>query len=252
MNRGDVVHQLEVLRGACVAVRGEGYCTDRVVQGIAAIARHETGFSSLKPFHKPATAAAPEWWSYNYGAQQCGTVAHNGVCPDGCFPATDTSPTSTGVNIPYLACFLVNPSEQAGAESLVRLLTVRMRGVASALPSGDCQVVAQAMRDVRYFEGFGKTQAERVRGYAEALCRNAVSNAKESHEALVLVLPPPPAPPPPSDLSILGGLVLSGLGFLTRAYRARAATVDALDAADPDAGADLSDLDDIPPPGPNS
>jgi hypothetical protein len=245
----DTAHQIAILRDACVTLRGADYCTPAVVQGIAAVARHETGFSSLKPFHKPATAAAPEWYSYNYGAQQCGTVAKNGVCPDGCFPATDTSPTSTGASIPYLACFLVNPTEQAGAESLARLLTVRMRGVASALPSGDCQVVAQAMRDARYFEGFGKTQAERVRGYAEALCRNASSNAKEAHEALVLVLPPPPDPPPPSDLSILGGLVLSGLGFLARAYRARAATVDALDAADPDAGADLSDIDDIPPPG---
>lgn len=187
---GDQLHRI---RDACVQLRGPVYCTDTVVQAVGALARHETGFGQYKPF------AAAGFQSNNWGAQQCSVVADkNGQCPANCFPARDTSPTSTGANIAYQACFLVNPTPEAGALSLTRLVTVSRPGIAAALPSGDLQVIAQAMRDARYYEGFGKTQAERVRNYAVALERNGKLNAQQAGAKNLLVLPPDPAAPAPS------------------------------------------------------
>lgn len=179
-----VREQLARIESACVSLRGSAYCTPAVVQGCAAVARHETGFGTYKPFAKGGFA------SNNWGAQQCSVVAKEGRCPDGCFPATDTSPTPQGTNIPYLACFIVNSSPEAGALSLVRLLTVQRPGIAAALSTGDAQKIAQAMRDARYYEGFGKTQAERVRNYAVALDRNAKLNATEAGVKNEILLPP--------------------------------------------------------------
>lgn len=181
----NVREKFTLIHQACAELRGPDYCTDRVVQAIGAIARHETGFGTYFPFAKK-----DGFVSHNWGAQQCSTIAKGGRCPDGCFPATDTSPTATGASIPYLACFLVNPSEQAGALSLTRLVVVHRPGIARALETGDAQVIAQAMRDARYFEGFGKTQAERVRNYATALERNARLNAAQAGVENAISLPP--------------------------------------------------------------
>ena len=180
-----VREKFDVIQRACEQLRGPTYCTPKVVQGVAAVARHETGFGTYFPFAKKDGFA-----SHNWGAQQCSVVAREGRCPDGCFPATDTSPTATGASIPYLACFQVNASPEAGALSLVRLLTVQRPGIGAALSTGDAQVIAQAMRDARYYEGFGKTQAERVRNYAVALERNARLNATQAGVELRISLPP--------------------------------------------------------------
>lgn len=187
----DVARNFALIRTACTELRGAEYCSDQVVQAIGAIARHETGFGTYSPFAKGTFA------SNNWGAQQCAVVAKAGVCPPGCFPATDTSPTSSGGSIPYLACFLVNDSPEAGARSLVRLVAVQRPGIAAALSTGDAQAIAQAMRDARYYEGFGKDQTERVANYAKALLRNAQMNAAGARVPLAITLQPPPEPPPP-------------------------------------------------------
>lgn len=181
----NVREKFTLIHEACKQLRGPAYCSDTVVQGIAAVARHETGFGTYFPFAKKDGFA-----SHNWGAQQCNTIARQGQCPADCFPATDTSPTATGASIPYLACFQVNASPEAGALSLVRLLTVQRPGIARALETGDAQVIAQAMRDARYYEGFGKTQAERVRNYATALERNARINAAQAGVENAISLPP--------------------------------------------------------------
>lgn len=181
----DVRQKFSLIHEACVQLRGPGYCTTKVVQGVASVARHETGFGTFFPFAKK-----DGFVSHNWGAQQCSTVAKQGKCPDHCFPATDTSPTAQGTSVPYLACFQVNPTEQAGALSLVRLMTVSRPGIGAALSTGDAQVIAQAMRDARYYEGFGRTQAERVRNYATAIERNARLNAAQAGVELEISLPP--------------------------------------------------------------
>lgn len=214
----DVARNFSLIRAACTELRGPEYCTDKVVQGVAAIARHETGFGTYKPF------ARPGFESNNWGAQQCSVVAKAGACPAGCFPATDTSPTSSGGSIPYLACFLVNPSPEAGARSLVKLVTVSRPGIAAALATGDVPTIAEAMYAAHYFEGYGKTVAERKAGYATALFRNAQMNAAGARVPLAITLQPPPEPPPPpvdgDDVAIGGffGLILAPLvARITRA-----------------------------------
>lgn len=201
----DVARNFALIRTACTELRGAEYCSDKVVQGVAAIARHETGFGTYKPFAKPG------FESNNWGAQQCSTIAKAGKCPDGCFPATDTSPTAAGTSIPYLACFIVNPSPEAGARSLVKLVTVSRPGIAAALTTGDAQAIAQAMRDARYYEGFGKDQTERVANYAKALLRNAQMNAAGARVPLAITLQPPP--PPPIDDGDAAGAGFFGLLF---------------------------------------
>jgi hypothetical protein len=210
----NVADKLSMIRAACEQLRGSEYCTDTVVQGIAAVARHETGFGTYFPFAKK-----DGFVSHNWGAQQCSTIAKAGQCPAGCFPATDTSPTATGASIPYLACFQVNATEQAGALSLTRLLTVQRPEIAVALPSGDAQVIAQAMRNARYYEGFGATQEERVKNYAVALERNAKINAKQASVPNLVVLPPPPPPPPPPTGEEYGVLLAIGVAALAAALK---------------------------------
>lgn len=166
---------------ACVALKGEAYCTPRVVQGLMAVSRHETCFSECKPFIG----------AYNFGAIQCGTIADkNGKCPSNCIPARDTSPTASGANIAYLGCFRAKPSADEGIADFVRLMTVQRPLIAEALPSGDARQIAWAMRKSYYFEGFGKTQEERVENYAIAIERNAKSNAAQLHAEQLVTLPP--------------------------------------------------------------
>jgi hypothetical protein len=187
----DVPAQLQILQTACEALRGPQYCTPTVVQAMAAIVRHETGFGDYKPFARPATSTEPAWQSFNYGAMQCGARPDkNGNCPEGCFRAGDSSPV-TGA---YQACFQVHPSAEAGAAAFAKLVLVSRPGIAAALPSGDAQLIAEAMHRARYYEGFGATVEIRIRGYAEAIFRNAQHNAKAAKIDLLITLPPPPAP----------------------------------------------------------
>jgi len=213
----DVPAALARTRAACEALRGPDYCTDTVVQAIAAIARHETGFGEYKPFARPATSSEPAWASHNWGAMQCGKVADkDGRCPPGCFPAKDSSPV-TGA---YLGCFQVHPDADTGARALVKLVTVSRPGIAAALPSGDAQKIAAAMHEARYFEGFGATVEIRIEGYARALLRNAEINARQAGVPLLISIPPPPPPPPPpspEEMGVLAAIAVAALAGLVRA-----------------------------------
>lgn len=179
----DAAKYAPIFRSACVSLKGEAYCSPKVVQGLMAVSRHETCFSECKPFVG----------AHNYGAIQCGVVADKmGKCPANCIPARDTSPTATGASIAYLGCFRAKPSAEEGIADFVRLMTVQRPMIAEALPSGDARAIAWAMRKSYYFEGFGKTQEERVENYAVAIARNATTNAAQLRQELLVTLPPPP------------------------------------------------------------
>lgn len=168
-------------KAACIALKGEIYCSPTVVQGLMAVSRHETCFSECKPFIG----------AHNYGAIQCGAVADKmGKCPANCIPARDTSPTASGANVAYLGCFRAKPSADEGIADFVRLMVVQRPLIAEALPSGDARQIAWAMRKSYYFEGFGKTQEERVENYAIAIERNAKANAAQLKTELLVTLPP--------------------------------------------------------------
>ena len=177
----DVTKYQPIFKAACTALKGESYCSPTVVQGLMAVSRHETCFSECKPFIG----------AHNYGAIQCGVVADKaGKCPGGCIPARDTSPTASGGNIAYLGCFRAKSSADEGIADFVRLMTVQRPLIAEALPSGDARQIAWAMRKSYYFEGFGKTQEERVENYAVAIARNAKANAAQLKTEQLVTLPP--------------------------------------------------------------
>lgn len=168
-------------RSACTSLKGEAYCSPTVVQALMAVSRHETCFSDCKPFVG----------AHNYGAIQCGVIADKqGKCPANCIPARDTSPTATGASIAYLGCFRAKATAEEGIADFVRLMTVQRPLIAEALPSGDARQIAWAMRRSYYFEGFGKTQEERVENYATAIAKNAKVNAAQLRQELLVSLPP--------------------------------------------------------------
>lgn len=202
---------LMLLRATCQELHPDEYCTEAVVQGVGAVAEFETGFGRYKPFSRPATSSEPAWHSYNYGAQQCGKPPVRGVCPDHCFLAGDTSPTSSGTSIAYQACFQVHDDDHAGALSLMTLLTVSRPGIAEALTTGDVQQVAEAMYENHYFEGFGATKEERVNHYADALFARAQTNATKAHVELAVERGEPLSP---GALAAGGFTVVAMLGAL--------------------------------------
>lgn len=169
-------------KAACASLKGEAYCSPQVLQALMAVSRHETCFSDCKPFVG----------AHNYGAIQCGVIADKqGKCPANCIPARDTSPTATGASIAYLGCFRAKATAEEGIADFVRLMTVQRPLIAESLPSGDARQIAWAMRRSYYFEGFGKTQEERVENYAVAIARNAKTNAAQLRQELLVTLPPP-------------------------------------------------------------
>lgn len=177
----DATKYAPIFKAACTSLKGEAYCSPTVVQGLMAVSRHETCFGECKPF----TGA------HNYGAIQCGVIADKmGKCPANCIPARDTSPTATGASVAYLGCFRAKPSAEEGIADFVKLMTVQRPLIAEALPSGDARAIAWAMRRSYYFEGFGKTQEERVENYAVAIARNAKTNAAQLQAEQLVTLPP--------------------------------------------------------------
>ena len=198
----DATTYASLFHDVCVELKGDAYCTAKVVQSLMAVSRHETCLSGCKPF----------LGAHNYGAIQCGVVADKtGKCPGGCIPARDTSPRPDGSSVGYLACFEAKPSAEAGIARFVELMTVKRPGIAAALPSGDALQVAWAMRKAYYFEGFGKTQEERVANYAAAIARNAALDAAQLRVANQVTYqpPPPPEPPPVEGDTVAGGGLLT-------------------------------------------
>lgn len=212
----DVPAALALLGAQCEALRGPAWCSPVVVQGLAAISRHETGFSRYRPFYKAATVDEPEWFAWNFGAMQCGARPDGGACPEGCFPAGDTSPV-TGA---YLACFQAHATPEAGAAAFVRLVAVSRPGIAAALETGNARAIAEAMYEAKYYEGHGATVEDRIAGYAVALERNARINAAQARVEQLVKIPPPPPPPPPPTPEEYGVLAALGIAVLAGAVRA--------------------------------
>lgn len=209
----DANKYLPIFQTQCEALKGADYCTPAVVQGLMAVSRHETCFSECKPFIG----------AHNYGAIQCGVIANKeGKCPAACIPARDTSPTAAGTSISYLGCFEAKNTAEGGIGRFVKLMAVDRPLIAAALPSGDAREIATAMRKSYYFEGFGKTQEERIENYAKAIDRNAQMNAQQLRAEQLVTLPPPAPPITPEEAA--GGFTVAALfAALVARISARAA-----------------------------
>lgn len=193
------------------------------LQAASAISRHETGFSTYKPFggHN------------NYGAVQCCKPNANGECPAGSFLHKDSYPTDKGTSVSYAICFKSYPDPVTGAADFVRNITTRRPRTMAALATGDAWQIAAAMYDERYYQGFGATREKRIEGYQKAIIANGEKNARELGEQSLLSPgtgegpPPTPADKPPSQGGGTGGgslvtvLIIAALGALAARMRGR-------------------------------
>ena len=106
--------------------------------------------------------------SHNMGAEQCGSTWKGDR-----FVYVDTHPNADGTSKPYRACFRKYASPQAGWFALVDIVYVN-RGrtrVREAARAENWRGVSQGLYTTGYYEGFGKTAAERVTNHLRALTK---------------------------------------------------------------------------------
>lgn len=132
--------------------------------------------------------------SHNWGAIQSGRVPCN---PATSFESTDTSPNADGSSTPYRICFRKYADDDAGAADLARVAYQRRPIVLAAAGKGDLWAVSAALRTTGYYEGFGKTQEERIRHHYEALLAAVQRAARALNELM-----PDGSPLPPRTLKL--------------------------------------------------
>lgn len=135
--------------------------TPQAVRAIQLVGRLETRYGLAKPF--PG--------SFNWGAVQCCKPGTDG-CPEGSFLHEDSYPRPDGTSVKYAVCFRKYADDNEGARGLISNLTTARQKVWPLLDSGDAWLIAAAMYDSTYFQGFGKTREDRIDGYARAFERN--------------------------------------------------------------------------------
>lgn len=132
--------------------------------------------------------------SFNMGAIQAGSWA------GATFEYTDTHPNADGTSTPYRIAFRKYPTERAGWEDLVKVVFVN-RGrsvVLAAAQKGDLLGVSQGLHRTGYYEGFGKTVADRIANHHAALARAVRAADLACQETTITVPAPVPDPKPPT------------------------------------------------------
>lgn len=107
--------------------------------------------------------------SFNMGAVQCGSSWKGER-----FSYTDTHPNPNGTSTPYRVDFRKYGTANAGWFDLVNVVFVN-RGrqcVREAAQFGDFRRVSQTLHQTGYYEGFGKTVAERIDNHYRALSKS--------------------------------------------------------------------------------
>jgi peptidoglycan hydrolase-like protein with peptidoglycan-binding domain len=108
--------------------------------------------------------------SRNRGAVQAGLPPCD---PQTSFLYKDTHPNPDGTSTSYSICFKSYPDDPAACADLVRNVmgtaSKPKKNVLDACARGDLWGVSAGMRANRYYEGFGKTQAERIENHRRAL-----------------------------------------------------------------------------------
>src|SRR5262249_15080252 len=150
------------------------------IQAIQAIALHETGYGRLGAF--PG--------SHNWGSVQIPGTWGATECPEGGLLWKDSHPKPDGTDVVQSVCFRAYSDDVAGAVDLVRNVTKARPKTLAALATGDADQIAGAMYAEHYYEGHGKTPAERVAGYAKALARRAAEIAPSLGEPLAVLRTP--------------------------------------------------------------
>jgi len=107
--------------------------------------------------------------SHNMGAEQCGNTWKGDR-----FIYVDTHPNADGTSKPYRACFRKYANPEAGWFALVDIVYVNRKRdrVRRAARADDWKGVSQGLYSTGYYEGFGKTPAERVGNHLRALTKS--------------------------------------------------------------------------------
>lgn len=123
--------------------------------------------------------------SKNWGAVQAGRPPCN---PISSFLYQDTHPNPDGSSTLYQVCFKRYATDDAGASDMLKFVfgtsTKPKDNVLRAADRGDLYGVSAAMRKNGYYEGFGKTQAERIENHHRALRRSVATIAKALGEPM--------------------------------------------------------------------
>jgi hypothetical protein len=122
--------------------------------------------------------------SFNEGAIQCGGWKGKR------FVYVDTHPNPDGTSTKYSACFRAYVTEQDGWNDLSRVMYAGRRDVVRLAASRENWLaVSETMRSTGYYEGFGKTLADRVANHARAMAKG-INRALKVYGDVPIVIPP--------------------------------------------------------------
>lgn len=110
------------------------------------------------------------WKGAGVGSNNIGCIQKKRPpCDDSSFLYTDTHPKPDGTSEAYSVCFWKHPTAGEGWRKLANVMYVKRPSVLAAAERGDLYGVSAAMRATGYYEGFGKTQADRIANHHKAL-----------------------------------------------------------------------------------
>jgi peptidoglycan hydrolase-like protein with peptidoglycan-binding domain len=132
--------------------------------------------------------------SNNMGADQSGRPP----CDDNGFLYTDTHPNPDGTSTPYSICFRKYATPESGFSGLVRIAYLRRPKVLDAARAGDFYRVSSELHASHYYEGFGKTVADRIANHFKALS-SAIAAQVAALDELAPTHPAIPEPEPWQD-----------------------------------------------------
>jgi peptidoglycan hydrolase-like protein with peptidoglycan-binding domain len=130
-------------------------CEAQVVQGVGFLeTRYGKGWQG-------AGAGSNNWAADQSGRPPCPIATS--------FQYTDTHPNPDGTSTPYTICFRRYASPMEGASGLLRQVYERRPSVLAAANACNIYGASAALHATHYYEGFGKTVAERIANHYRVL-----------------------------------------------------------------------------------
>ncbi len=160
-----------------------------VIQGFEHAFKHAPALPVAQLLHAVGqieTSCGMGWKGAGVGSNNWGAI-QKGSWRGETFEYTDTHPNPDGTSTKYKIAFRKYPSRMAGAADLARVVyKVRKRdeSVLVAAQDGDSLGFSQAMYETGYYEGFGRTKADRIHNHHKAILRALNMHAKELGERL--------------------------------------------------------------------
>jgi putative peptidoglycan binding protein len=129
--------------------------------------------------------------SKNWAADQAGKPP----CPLATsFEYVDTHPNSDGTSTTYRICFRRYADDVQGCFGLIKEEFLRRPSVLAAARAGDLFGVSKALYETRYYEGHGKTPADRIWNHYKALFGSAKAAAQACGDPVPSLYVPTPEP----------------------------------------------------------